>query len=179
MHAFVPDLMSARFYVMFPLPLAHVLFFITGSTLDHLYTQIQLLEVALGALRCELDKPSGVFDPYTAMGALENLVNVARDRRDTSANRYNNVYKQCCSLISKKHLQPILVKLVGDGKFIDMPHFGIPFFIITQNAPKLCSILTMVLCLRFSVTSRVASKESHLILHFLPCDDSLIVVRVD
>lgn len=70
--------------------------------------------MALASLRREVGKPSGIFDPYAALAALEHLVDTSRDRRDPAANRYNVIFKQSRPLLHHPQFRSILLKLLGD-----------------------------------------------------------------
>lgn len=43
------------------------------------------VDSALSLLRQHLARPSGIFDPHAALAALEQLVDVARDKSDERA----------------------------------------------------------------------------------------------
>ena len=81
------------------------------------------VSAALSLLRQELIKPRGVFDPFVALAALENLVDVSRENNDSNAHRYNIIFKQTRCLQNHPRLQPLLVKLVGDKDEIDVAKF--------------------------------------------------------
>ena len=68
---------------------------------------------SLGCLQRELRKPEGIFDPHTALAALETLAGASRDHNDPAAKRYNAIYKQCRPFVDHDQFQAILLKLVG------------------------------------------------------------------
>ena len=76
--------------------------------------------MALAQLRHELSKPTGIFDPFVTVVALENLVDVARENGDTNAHRYNSIYKQTRSLQQTPQFQSLLLKLVGDKQEMEI-----------------------------------------------------------
>jgi hypothetical protein len=78
------------------------------------------VEATLAILRQHLAKPPVLFDPFTAMAALEQLVDTARDKGDDRASRFNVVLKQCRPLVGNPALQNILLKLVGNKDEIDV-----------------------------------------------------------
>ena len=68
---------------------------------------------AVSAVQTLLAKPSELFDPYSAMAALESLVDIAREKGDARANRFGIVLRQCRPLITDGNLQNILIKLIA------------------------------------------------------------------
>ena len=69
---------------------------------------------ALSLLRQHLARPSGISNPHTALAALEQLVDVARDKSDERASRFSIVLWQTRPLLLDPSSQPLLLKLVGD-----------------------------------------------------------------
>ena len=49
----------------------------------------------------------------TAIAALEHLVNVARDKGDSEAEKYSIILRQCRPLVGSKALHSVLIKLVA------------------------------------------------------------------
>ena len=72
------------------------------------------VDSALSLLRQHLARPSGIFDPHAAFAALEQLVDVARDKSDERASRFSIVLRQTRPLVLDPLFQPLLLKLVGD-----------------------------------------------------------------
>ena len=72
------------------------------------------VDSALSLLRQHLARPSGIFDPHAAFAALEQLVDVARDKSDERASRFSIVLRQTRPLLLDPSFQPLLLKLVGD-----------------------------------------------------------------
>ena len=56
---------------------------------------------------------SGSFDPYAAIAALDEVVNVTKERKDERASRYEIVLRQCRPLLNNPCLQQVLIKLVA------------------------------------------------------------------
>lgn len=79
-----------------------------------------IVEAALALLRQHLSKPAVLFDSYTAMAALEELVDIARDKGDDRAGRFNVVLKQSRALAGGPALQGILLKLVGNKDEVEV-----------------------------------------------------------
>ena len=72
------------------------------------------VDSALSLLRQHLARPSGIFYPHAALAALEQLVDVARDKSDERASRFSIVLRQTWPLLLDPLFQPLLLKLVGD-----------------------------------------------------------------
>lgn len=53
-----------------------------------------------------------LFDPYTVMSALKQVVSVAMEKRDNRAKRYGIILKQARPLISSRVLRSVIIKLV-------------------------------------------------------------------
>ena len=58
-------------------------------------------------------RPAALFDPYTAIAALEEVVNVTRDKKDDWATRFQIVLRQCRPLVNSPNQQQIFIKLVA------------------------------------------------------------------
>ena len=71
-------------------------------------------------LQRELRKRRGIFDPHTALAALESVVDISRDYGDAAAPRYNTIYKQCRPLLHNPQFQNILLKLLGDKQDVEV-----------------------------------------------------------
>jgi len=54
-----------------------------------------------------------LFDTYAVIAALEEVVNVRKDKKDDGATRFEMVLRQCRSLINNPALHQILIKLVA------------------------------------------------------------------
>ena len=78
------------------------------------------VDASLAVLRLQLARPSGVFDPYTTLAALEHLVDLARDKKDARATRLNVVLRQARPLVSHPSFQQMLLKLVGSKEEIEV-----------------------------------------------------------
>lgn len=77
-------------------------------------SDVKSVASALNIVQAELRKPTGVFDPFLAISALEHLVDISREYRHESAHRYNVIFKQCRPLTQHPQFQNILMKLIGD-----------------------------------------------------------------
>ena len=71
------------------------------------------IESAISSLQMIVSRPAPLFDAYAAMAALEEVVNITRDKKDDRSNRYAIVLRQTRPLISDPSLQQILIKLVA------------------------------------------------------------------
>ena len=76
----------------------------------------------LSLLRQHLARPSGISDPHAALAALEQLVDVARDKSDE---RRPDLVSSCgkpglCCL-NDPSFQPLPLKLVGDKEEVAIP----------------------------------------------------------
>ena len=71
-----------------------------------------VVESALSSLQMVIARPAALFDPYAAIAALEQVVNVTRDTKDDRATRFQIVLRQCRPLGNSPSLQQILMKLV-------------------------------------------------------------------
>ena len=63
-----------------------------------------MVDSALSSLQMVIARPAALFDPYAAIAALEEVVNVTRDKI---------VLRQCRPLVNSLNLQQILIKLVA------------------------------------------------------------------
>ena len=72
-----------------------------------------VVESALSSLQMVIARPAALFDPYAAIAALEEVVNVTRDKKDDRATRFQIVLRQCRPLVNSPNLQQILIKLVA------------------------------------------------------------------
>ena len=73
----------------------------------------QVIKTASASLQFLIAKPSESFDPHAALAALEHLVIVAKEKKDTESEKYATVLSQCRPLVGRKPLQSVLVKLVA------------------------------------------------------------------
>ena len=56
--------------------------------------------------------PAALFDPYAAIAALDEEVNVTKKKKDERASRYEIVLRECSPLFNP-YLQQVLIKLAG------------------------------------------------------------------
>ena len=75
---------------------------------------VALVETALATLQLLVSKPPALFDPYTALSALEHLVDFAREVGHERAKRYAVILRQCRPLVNNSAMQSVFIKLVGD-----------------------------------------------------------------
>ena len=57
-------------------------------------------------------RPAAPFDPYAAIAAIDEVVNVTKEKKDEGAARYEIVLRQCRPLLNNPCLQQVLIKLV-------------------------------------------------------------------
>ena len=76
-------------------------------------TDVSIVDSAISTLQLLIAKSSGIFDAYAAIGALEAVVDVAREKADDRAGRFAIILRQCRPLVGSPTLQQILVKLVA------------------------------------------------------------------
>ena len=57
-------------------------------------------------------RPAALFDPYAAIAALDEVVNVTKEKNDERAACYEIGLRQCRPLLSNPGLQQVLIKLV-------------------------------------------------------------------
>ena len=72
-----------------------------------------VVDSALSSLQMVIARPAALFDPYAAIAALEEVVNVTRDKKDDRATRFQIVLRECRPLVNSPNLQQILIKLVA------------------------------------------------------------------
>ncbi|KAK3706547.1 hypothetical protein QZH41_013036 [Actinostola sp. cb2023] len=72
------------------------------------------VDSALAFLRQQVARPSGVFDPHATLAALEQLVDIAREKGDTRSSRYAVILRQTRPLVSNPQFQQLVLKLTGD-----------------------------------------------------------------
>ena len=72
-----------------------------------------MVDSVLSSLQMVIARPAALFDPYAAIAALEEVVNVTRDKKDDRATRFQIVLRQCRPLVNSPNLQQILIKLVA------------------------------------------------------------------
>ena len=63
-----------------------------------------------------LARPAALFDPYAAIAALDEVVNVTKEKKekkDERVSRYEIVLRQCRPLLHNPCLQQVLKKLVA------------------------------------------------------------------
>ena len=75
---------------------------------------LNLVDSALSSLRLAISKPAVLFDSYSAIAALEHLVDCARSNNDDRSQRFAVILRQCRPLVASSSLQDILVRLVAD-----------------------------------------------------------------
>lgn len=73
----------------------------------------QIVQTALASVEKLIKKTPELFDQYAAIAALEHLVNVARDKGDSEAEKYSIILRQCRPLVGSKALHSVLIKLVA------------------------------------------------------------------
>ena len=71
------------------------------------------IESALATLQMVIARPAAFFDPYAAIAALDEVVNVTKEKKDERASRYVIVLRQCRPLLNNPCLQQVLIKLVA------------------------------------------------------------------
>ena len=71
------------------------------------------VDSALGVLRQLLARSAGIFDPRATLTALEQLVDVAREKADDRATRFGIILKQTRTLLYNPSFQHLLLKLIG------------------------------------------------------------------
>ena len=57
------------------------------------------VDSALGVFRQLLARPAAIFDPHASLAALEQLVDLAREKGDERANRFGIVLRQTRTLL--------------------------------------------------------------------------------
>ena len=71
------------------------------------------VESALSSLQMVISRPAALFDPYAAIAALDEVVNIRKDKKGDRATRFEIVLRQCRPLINNPAFQQILIKLVA------------------------------------------------------------------
>jgi len=78
------------------------------------------VDSALSLLRQHLARPSGIFDLHAALAALEQLVDVAREKADQRASILSVILCQTRPLLLDPSFQQLLLKLVGDKEKVSV-----------------------------------------------------------
>ena len=60
-----------------------------------------------------ISRPAALFDPYAAIVALDEVVNVRKDKKGGRATRFEMMLMQCQPLINDPAFQQILIKFVA------------------------------------------------------------------
>ena len=82
----------------------------------------QIVQTALASVQALIKKPPELFDQYAAMAAFEHLVNVAKDKGDSEAEKYSIILRQCRPLVGSKVRQSVvLIKLVATKQEAEVP----------------------------------------------------------
>ena len=71
------------------------------------------VDSALGVRRQLLARPAAIFDPHASLAALEQPVDLAREKGDERANRFGLVLRQTRTLLYNPSFQHLLLKLIG------------------------------------------------------------------
>lgn len=78
------------------------------------------VDSALGVLRQLLARPAAIFDPHASLAALEQLVDLAREKGDERANRFGIVLRQSRTLLYNPSFQHLLLKLIGSKEEVEV-----------------------------------------------------------
>ena len=78
------------------------------------------VDSALGVLRQLLARPAAIFDPHASLAALEQLVDLAREKGDERANRFGIVLRQTRTLLYSPSFQHLLLKLTGSKEEVEV-----------------------------------------------------------
>ncbi|XP_068724903.1 uncharacterized protein [Montipora capricornis] len=78
------------------------------------------VDSALGVLRQLLARPAAIFDPHASLAALEQLVDLAREKGDEIANRFGIVLRQTRTLLYNPSFQHLLLKLIGSKEEVEV-----------------------------------------------------------
>ena len=78
------------------------------------------VDSALGVLRQLLARPAAIFDPHASLAALEQLVDLAREKGDERANRFGIVLRQTRTLLYSPSFQHLLLKLIGSKEEVEV-----------------------------------------------------------
>jgi len=76
-------------------------------------TDAWAIEPALSTLQMVIARPVALLDPYAAIAALDEVVNVTKEKVDERALLYEILQGQCCTLLNNPWLQQVLIKLVA------------------------------------------------------------------
>ena len=63
-------------------------------------------------------RPAAPFDPNAAIAALDEVVNVTKEKKDERAACYEIVLRQCRQWLNNLCLQEALIKLVRLARFV-------------------------------------------------------------
>ena len=58
------------------------------------------IESAVSTLQMVIARPAALFDPYAAIAALDEVVNVTKQKKVERASRYETVLRQCRPLLN-------------------------------------------------------------------------------
>ena len=78
------------------------------------------VDSASSSLQMILPQPAVLFNPYVAIVALQEVVNVTKDKEDDRATSFQIVLRQCHRLVNSPNLQQILIKLVATKEEADV-----------------------------------------------------------
>ena len=78
------------------------------------------VDSASSSLQMILPQPAVLFNPYVAIVALQEVVNVTKDKEDDRATSFQIVSRQCHRLVNSPNLQQILIKLVATKEEADV-----------------------------------------------------------
>ena len=78
------------------------------------------VDSALGVLRQLLARPAAIFDPHASLAALEQLVDLAREKGNERANRFGIVLRQTRTLLYNPSFQHFLLKLIGSKEEMEV-----------------------------------------------------------
>ena len=76
-------------------------------------TDASAIESALSTLQMVIVRPEALFDPYAAIAAFGEVVNVTKEKKDERASRYEIVLRRYRPLLNNPCLQQVLIKLVA------------------------------------------------------------------
>jgi len=82
-------------------------------------TDAWAIESALSTLQMVIARPVALLDPYAAIAALDEVVNVTKEKVDKRAWLYEILLGQCCPLLNNLCLQQVLIKLVASKEEAD------------------------------------------------------------
>ena len=78
------------------------------------------VDSALGVLRQLLARPAAICDPHASLAALEQLVDLAREKGDERANFFGIVLRQTQTLLYTPLFQHLLLKLIGSKEEVEV-----------------------------------------------------------